>query len=956
MSNPFQFSVTIDSVELRLSRGAGGFLPIDLWAVDGPEAALVGVDVVQRLIAANSAITADEVVLIEHSAVAALSVREADRLGLPALADVVAEVKFEGLVTSPAFSVRISWKRPNGQNISGVERTGAFLRFGGAWRRLPDALFAVAEAIDKVDTSGGDVTDRLTAIAGLREALPVAQAEGITNLHGLVGSLTIAVADSFSLDLKGERGDAKLVPILHRTGSDFDSPMLEPAQQSAFGDDQFNRFSTARPVYTLSGNTYVVLAPPLRRALEVVRSAQSSPLATKRALIRSPRTFLRDALGDDVEDTVIEGLFRETAEYSDRVVGLGLWEPRVVPWVPLSSTNWLGGEVTGESVAGSDRQSESGLVIGDRCVALDQAAVSDLRARVEAAIGSGLPNVPLEVDGETISVPATHETLAAIHTLEISQLPKVEKPASVLAREALIIHANEETVGVEAIFQPRSGPPPEIPACVVARLKPHQNDGVKWLQRAWLAGAPGVLLADDMGLGKTLQGLAFLAWLRDGMRDGSIKRGPLLIVAPTGLLENWMKEHGTHLAAPGLGSCIRAYGRGLAELRRVDLNGAPALDLEALSDADWVLTTYETLRDYDRDFGLVRFTAMLCDEAQKIKNPGVRITDAAKGMKADFRIAMTGTPVENRLSDLWCIVDGVHPGFLDDLKAFSSRYEASHNSEALMGLKRDLERPLGGRPPLLLRRMKYDHLPDLPPHEEVRHEIPMPPLQADAYQTALDAARGADRRGAVLEALQRLRAISLHPDGASESADDQFISASARLMATFTILDDIHLRGERVLIFVEDLALQPRLASIIQRRYRLLAPPMLINGQVSGLLRQTRVDRFQEGADGFDVMILSARAGGVGLTLTRANHVIHLSRWWNPAVEDQCTGRVLRIGQTRPVTIHIPLAVLPTGGTSFDQNLQTLLERKRNLMRAALIPTEETDSEHREVLDACLSA
>ena len=157
MSNPFQFSVTIDSVELRLSRGAGGFLPIDLWAVDGPEAALVGVDVVQRLIAANSAITADEVVLIEHSAVAALSVREADRLGLPALADVVAEVKFEGLVTSPAFSVRISWKRPNGQKISGVERTGAFLRFGGAWRRLPDALFAVAEAIDKVDTSGRPV-------------------------------------------------------------------------------------------------------------------------------------------------------------------------------------------------------------------------------------------------------------------------------------------------------------------------------------------------------------------------------------------------------------------------------------------------------------------------------------------------------------------------------------------------------------------------------------------------------------------------------------------------------------------------------------------------------------------------------------------------------------------------------------------------------------------------------
>jgi SNF2 family DNA or RNA helicase len=325
-------------------------------------------------------------------------------------------------------------------------------------------------------------------------------------------------------------------------------------------------------------------------------------------------------------------------------------------------------------------------------------------------------------------------------------------------------------------------------------------------------------------------------------------------------------------------------------------------------------------------------------------------------MKADFRIAMTGTPVENRLSDLWCIVDGVHPGFLDDLKTFSARYEASHDQDALKGLKRDLERPLGGRPQLLLRRMKYDHLPELPPHEVVRHETPMPASQANAYRAALEAARGADRRGAVLEALQRLRAISLHPGDTDERDDDVFISASARLISSFKVLDAIYQSGERVLIFVEDLALQPRLASIIQRRYRLPSPPMLINGQVSGVTRQARVDRFQAAGDGFDAMILSARAGGVGLTLTRANHVIHLSRWWNPAVEDQCTGRVLRIGQTRPVTIHLPLAILPSGGTSFDQNLQALLERKRNLMRAALIPMDETDGEHREVLDACLAA
>ena len=166
--------------------------------------------------------------------------------------------------------------------------------------------------------------------------------------------------------------------------------------------------------------------------------------------------------------------------------------------------------------------------------------------------------------------------------------------------------------------------------------------------------------ADDMGLGKTLQSLAFLAWLRLGMQSMVIPHAPILIVAPTGLLENWMKEHSLHLSSPGLGKCLHAYGRGLAELRQAGADGAPTLDREALAKADWVMTTYETLRDHDRDFGLVRFAVMLFDEAQKIKNPGVRITDAAKGMNADFRIAMTGTPVENRLSELWCIVDGVH--------------------------------------------------------------------------------------------------------------------------------------------------------------------------------------------------------------------------------------------------------------------------------------------------------
>ncbi|HJS84510.1 MAG TPA: DEAD/DEAH box helicase, partial [Acetobacteraceae bacterium] len=510
----------------------------------------------------------------------------------------------------------------------------------------------------------------------------------------------------------------------------------------------------------------------------------------------------------------------------------------------------------------------------------------------------------------------------------------------------LLIRPNEDGVDVEGAWSPRPAGPSGAPACLRTTLKAHQREGLLWLQAAWRQGRPGVLLADDMGLGKTLQALAFLAGLREAMTGRVIPRAPVLIVAPTGLLENWREEHERHLAAPGLGTCLRAYGRDLAAHRTNGPDGRPALDQAALLAADWVLTTYETLRDYDRDFGQVKFAALVFDEAQKIKTPGIRLTDAAKAMHAQFRVAMTGTPVENRLADLWCIVDNLHPAYLGDLKSFSARYEPAPDVEALKALKNQLDRAKGGRPPLMLRRLRQDRLPDLPSCHEAVLEEPMPIPQAEAYDDAASAARAAGSKGGVFKALHTLRRISLHPDPDAAMEDAAFIAASARLRVAFQALDVVYRKGERALIFLDDRAMQARLAGLIQRRYGLPAPPMIINGAVPGAARQARVNQFQAAPDGFDVMILSPRAGGVGLTLTRANHVIHLDRWWNPAVEDQCSGRVLRIGQTRPVTVHIPQAIHPTR-RSFDQTLHILLQRKRHLMREALLPPEISNE------DAC---
>jgi SNF2 family DNA or RNA helicase len=324
-------------------------------------------------------------------------------------------------------------------------------------------------------------------------------------------------------------------------------------------------------------------------------------------------------------------------------------------------------------------------------------------------------------------------------------------------------------------------------------------------------------------------------------------------------------------------------------------------------------------------------------------------------MHADFRIAMTGTPVENRLADLWCIVDGVRAGWLGDLAGFSRSYEGPTALDDLKQLKERLDQPFGGAPPLLLRRMKEDHLPDLPKAEiHIRHSS-MPAGQRSVYEEVLTKAKSASTRGSVLEALQRFRSLSLHPDPEMEADDKAFIAASARLTLCFEVLDQVVSAKERALVFLDNLALQPRIAGLIQRRYDLDTTPEIISGEVAGTRRQARVDRFQTGPEGFDAMILSPRAAGVGLTITRANHVIHLSRWWNPAVEDQCTGRVLRIGQTRTVHIHVPIAILQNGPRSFDENLHALMERKRTLMREALLPAGLDAADQEALLSATIN-
>jgi hypothetical protein len=277
MTGRFEFAVTPEATELSLL-GPDGLIPVERWPAEAPPTLRHGVDLAQRLEATGSANPEGATLRIEHAAIAGLTAHEASVLGLSAAADAIATIATKGIVTQPGFQVTLRWQRATGQAILGAKRTGAWLAIGGDWRRLPDPLFSFAEAVEAAQRAGNDAGSRLTALAGLLALLPDVQKEGNARSKGMLGQISIHVADAFSLDLDGEGERTRLVPVLHRAGGDPDAPLLLEPLHQAFAYHQFNGFVDARTVYALPNGNMLVLSPPLRRALSVVRRIQSAAL------------------------------------------------------------------------------------------------------------------------------------------------------------------------------------------------------------------------------------------------------------------------------------------------------------------------------------------------------------------------------------------------------------------------------------------------------------------------------------------------------------------------------------------------------------------------------------------------------------------------------------------------------------------------------------------------------
>ncbi|MGB3401495.1 MAG: DEAD/DEAH box helicase [Microcoleaceae cyanobacterium] len=461
--------------------------------------------------------------------------------------------------------------------------------------------------------------------------------------------------------------------------------------------------------------------------------------------------------------------------------------------------------------------------------------------------------------------------------------------------------------------------PITTPANFKGELRPYQARGVSWLSflEQWGLGA---CLADDMGLGKTIQLIAFLLYLKE---QKSLER-PILLVCPTSVLGNWERE-------------VKRFSPSLkVKVHHGDKREKGKKLTQMAEKQDIIVTSYALSYRDEKDIKSVNWQGIVLDEAQNIKNPDAKQSKAIRNLEADFKIALTGTPVENRLSELWSIMEFLNPGYLGQKQFFQRRFaipiEKYGDTDSLQTLRSLVQ-------PFILRRLKTDKdiIQDLPEKQENAVFCALSTEQASLYQqfvdqslAEIDSAEGIQRRGMILALLTKLKQLCNHPillnGKASKTSSKKSLSVqhSGKLKRLNEMLEEVIDEGDRALIFTQfaewGKLLQPYLEQQLNRKV------LFLYGATRKNKREEMVDQFQHDPQGPPIFILSLKAGGVGLNLTRANHVFHFDRWWNPAVENQATDRVFRIGQTRNVQVH---KFVCTG--TLEEKIHDLIESKKAL-------------------------
>jgi SNF2 family DNA or RNA helicase len=721
-------------------------------------------------------------------------------------------------------------------------------------------------------------------------------------------------------------------------------------------------------------NEIVLLTPKAMEAVEEIISVGRISKGQVATFLNSPTTFLTGAMID--LDT----------GFSLRVQGAERYQLRYFGETEAQTQDWFSGAIH----TPVPLQTAVGT-------AQSEAEIEDIRERVGDAERNGASLVP---HGDiVIELPTQGGREICNQGLEAFRQRRKDKeahddyeePAEAPEAVVVAIAGNDESTDISGNFDVNDFAPErqEFGTKNLARTPfSHQAEGIRWIlahlerHKAYQTG--GALLADDMGLGKTYVSLVALAEAIERSKNDEAAAKPHLIVAPVSLLENWQTEVDLAFKTNPFRDIVVLQAG--ADLRRFRVEGARRELLQVLDengrveDPDQirhslkvgrsfgnerldlpnrlVLTTYQTLRDYQFSLARVDWGLAVFDEAQNLKNPNAIVTRAAKALKSDFKLLATGTPVENSLKDFWCIMDTCTPGLLGNWQAFRNAYiqpilNANSNPNVKQKVGRHLRDAAGT---FMLRRTKEGNLSGLPkktiwtgaeptPREAAHPALSavMPPAQQAAYDKVVNEVRqlaGQDKRGAALSALQRLRAISIHPAlvQTNEALLTFKVAESGKLQATFGLLREIRERGEKCIIFIISKRAQQLVAAALATEFGLevniINGDTKTNSRYADETRQGIINRFQE-ASGFDVIIMSPIAAGVGFTVTAANHVIHLERHWNPAKEAQASDRVYRIGQEREVNIYLPMAAHPTV-MSFDLRLNNLLRNKVDLSDAVV--------------------
>lgn len=753
----------------------------------------------------------------------------------------------------------------------------------------------------------------------------------------------------------------RFIPVLERDASGFPQRvglLIETASSHGPAKSQFERLDDAK-----LGEFVRILQAALARNYQLIAwqgydfevqgdtPRHLDELKEALALRNIPRTLVSYAQVHDLSG------------YSSRVEAIGIEKPYYSPYIAKKDEGegWFPENVLPVVVY---TPADGGEPVA---VPTSSAAIEQLEKSLHAAKKSGLTAVKTSWLPQDISL---DEAAAIVETfkqvfIDINEghtIKPPEPPPSTTSTNApnkqLILRANIQALDYDELRRDALASVPSEPKVPKAirpeyPLMKHQRDGLAWMQHLFNLQTEyhvrGAVLADDMGLGKTFQLLALMAYLIE--RDPAIE--PMLVVAPVSLLENWAEESRKFFKEGSL-SLLTAYGEALAPLRvprdqidqrlQTDDGLVKFLRPNWVGDAKVVLTTYETLRDLEFSFAAQKWSLMVCDEAQRIKNPAAMVTRAAKKQNVAFKIACTGTPVENTLADMWCLFDFVQPGLLGALNDFGQRYrkpiEAKTDEE-----KARVEELRARIAPQILRRMKADVATELKKKivvEECRN-LKLSSTQRNLYAKAINSfKKRVDPSYPTpfknhLGLLHYLRLVCTDPrphglNVFKEESIKQYRGKAPKLDWLLDQLSLVRKKQEKVIVFCEFREIQRLLQHYIETEFKL--KPDIINGDTSASAshaasRQKRIKAFQE-VPGFGVLILSPVAVGFGVNIQAANHVVHYTRTWNPAKEDQATDRAYRIGQKKDVFVYYPV-VGAEDFVTFDVKLDRLLTYKRGL-------------------------